>query len=856
MAEQVERILFQLEVEDIGVEKSADDLRRRFELLTRATKALDRQAKALQKSLSKEDRTIDDAAKATKRLNDEQRETIKNQKQLSNAIEDTTRARKENIERAREFGDIETGIRPVTGAIGFVGGAGGQQFEQIANIGPELLGAVEGLGLLKEQLPEFIDNLDLSRSGLLSMATNVGLVSVAAAGIAIPLVLWKKQIDDHKASIEANREEIREWAQDITDFNIFLAGATTEDLEKQIETAQTNLAGLRRTEEELNTDLGEARLAANEFALQFVAEASPQILAAFSQEEIFKTGLQKAIDAAGGELELPSGAVLKGVESFDELEKQLEENQTTIVTTTEEIADLNAARTDELVTANDAAEAEDDLAVARRKGIDQIVAETDREAKERVRLQRLASDGTIAQVEREIDRVTDARDAEIEQQRLLGVELAQGNITFKEWLTATADTVVAIGDLNEQLDNLEDNVLPLAAANELTARATETAEEAERLMEEARKDAAAAIIQSASDIAQGLQDSAQELQDFADKTAEIEAKRQLGITQAAEKAALDRVNDTADFYADLAKLDRDFFEERADLLDDISADLNALDDEKLQALKDFNKTEIRSTVDHLKRLEDIRTRAQNSIRSASAKLDALGIFEAQQAAEEELKTENDKFAEEKRRRDQDFREQVQQIAKERAETLRAGQQALRDLQQQHSRERQAAQAAFNEKIRREDQQAALERSQQQQRWALEDQQRQAQFSKEETQTVIHQENLLTITAVGMANVETTFENTMTNLVAAAGAQTITPVGSPAANLPTGDLPAFASANALTDGPQGVTNFRQPSAVSQPSGPGALGGITIPISINGAQQPMQVAAEVRRELDNVFAGMVA
>lgn len=812
MADNVERLLFKLDIEDIGVDKTADDLRRRLALLASTTKLLDREAKALQRTLAKEDQTIDDAVKATRKLNAEQQKSIDIQKDLKRQTEQAARARKDSADTARLAGDVESRTRAITGGIGFVGGGAGQRIEQVANIGAEGLASIEAIGLLKQELPALTTNLVASAGGATAAAVAIGTAAAALAALVIAFKVFQNIVNDSKKATDSLIDVNERYAE-------IIATSTTDEVNEAIRANKERNEVLRLEREQLRG---------------------------------FIDATEDIDGAAGAFLDLNDAlnTNLGGMEDvqnkLDEVNKELSDN----VNLNDQ---LGSALARGATAARDAAAAEAELAKERETEVGKRIAQTRREAEAEADITRKTNTYTEQQRQARLDEIEILIAQEKRIQEINAIDRERGKIEGQAATDEFNNSLARVTQLENERQALDTTVKEAVERREAEAAAIELFNDALKLSEELAEQAAKDLVDGFNALTDNAQKTAQDLQDYADKTAEIEAKRQLDITQASEKAALKRTNDLADHYADLTEIDRDFYEERADLLDDISADLDALDDEKLQALKDFNKTEIRATVDHLKRLEDIRLRAQNSIRSASARLDALGIYEAQKAAEEELKTENDKYSEEKRRREQDFRDQLQQIAKERAETLRAGQQALRDLQQQHARERQSAIAAFNEKLRREDQQAALERNQQQQRWALEDQQRQAQFNKAETQTIMHQENLLSITAAGMTNIETTFENTMTNLTAAAGMKTITPVGSPAANLPTGNLPAYSSAAALTSSAQSLTDYRAPNA-PQPSGALAAAGATIMINIDGSRQPIEVGAEVRRELNNVFGGI--
>ncbi len=812
MGEQVERIIISLEADD-KASLAVQRIRQRTDALTKSVKNARSATVQFNKAIDQENRQFERTFKLAKQLEKDRDQRISQLKQIKQAIKEVNDARSKGIRDARVAGQVGRGAQQIGGALG---GVAGPEVGQLANIGPEILRTAESLGVLKQQLPALATNLVASAGG--ATAATVALGAMAAVLVAA-VVVYKVFQDIVEKSKEATEKLI-----DVNErYAEILATSTTKEVEATIKANEDRNKALELERERLR-----AFIDATE-DIDGVAGAILDLNDALNLNLGGYEDVQNKLDEVNTELS-------KNVDLNTQLADALQEGATAA-------ADL-AQREKEL-----ADERERILAVAAKTELDKIKERGKQRADAEISAQTKTTEG----VTKELDALHIRYRATFEPLKELRDLYDNHIISLAEYRAEQRAVNVEQGKLVDQMGVLKNEVLPLVQAREREVATLKLIETNTKLTRAAYEDAIKSQAKFTDELAEFEAERLQAEEDFAEKTIEINEKRHLGIIQEDEKAALKRVNDLADHYKDLTEVDQDFFEDRADLLESIGDDLNDLDDEKLDALKEFNKTEIRATVDHLKRLNDIRLRAQNRIRSASARLDALGIFEAKQAAEEELKNEDEKFTEEKKRRAEDFRDLQRKFVKERQETLRAQQQALRDLQISHQRERQSAIAAFNEKIRREDQQFALERSQQQQRWNLEDQQRQNQFDAEADAQAEHFSLLLTLTTDGLFQVELAYQAWLDSMAARTVDTSPVPVGAPAANLPTGNLPAFSSPSALTNGPQGAVAFRQPAAAPSLAG-GGMAGASIIINVDGTRQPMQVAAEVRRELENVFGSI--
>lgn len=811
MGEQVERIIIDLEARDDAT-PALTRVRARLARISEDTKKSRIESDKFNKSLRQENKEHERTFELLKKLTAEQ-------DQLTQETKEFNAARREAISNARAFGQVGRDVQQIGGALGDVGAIAGPGAAQIANVGPDILRTVESLGLLKQQLPLLTTNLVASAGGALALTAATAAVAAALIAVALVYKVFQSIVENSKEATEKLINVNKRYAE-------ILATSTTKEVEATIKANEDRNKALELERERLRAFID-------------------------ATEEV--DGVAGAILDLNDALNLNLGGYEDVQDRLNEVNKELDQ-----------YADLNTqlagAMQEGATAAADLAQREKELADERERILAVAAATELAKIKERGKLRADAEistqTATTEGVTRELDnlhiryRETIVRLSELR-------DLYDNNIiSLTEYRTEQRAVNVEQEKLVFQMGLLKNAVLPLVQAREREVATLKLIETNTKLTRAAYENAIKSQTKFADSLADFEAKRLQAEEDFADKTIAINEKRHLSIIQEDEKAALDRVNDLADHYKDLGEIDQDFFEDRADLLATIGDDLNELDDEKLIALKEFNKTEIRATEDHLKRLNDIRLRAQSSIRSAAARLDALGLFEAQQAAIEELKNENEKFEIDKKRRAEDFRDLKRKLTKERREILRANQQALRDLERQHQRERQSAITAFNEKIRREDQQAALERSQQQQRWALEDQQRLTQFNNEAADRSEHFSLLLTLTSNGLYQIELTYQAWLDSMSARTSS---IPVGAPATNLQTGHIPAFAAGGVppinrpVLVGERGpeIVRFKQPVRVF-PSGqrPSAFDGASIIINIDGSRAPQQVAYAVRKELKRI------
>lgn len=869
MADNVETLVMRFEPDDAAskrVEQSAQRLAARVAKLKKEIADLQGTARDLNKELDKDDKAFEEAIQNTIRLEKARKSLKDTEAELRREIDKTATARKESAEQARLYGDVESRTRAITGAVGFVGGAGGAQIERTVNIGAEVLASAEAVGLLKQELPELAKNLGITKQS----AAALGIEAVALAGA---FVVIKGLAGEITAGADATKAAVNGQIDALQKYNDFIQDATTDDLIARIE----ELSKTRAAKGQLLEDLNEMKIA-----------------------------LETGLDATGPGAERLAGNMLKigdalGIVDFgaDDLNEALAQVTAELASTDTEFRLLTQAFGEGATAANDAAEREREYTAAKIEGL---------ERERRIAVE--AATLTQEQLDKRLESLAIERGAA--EDFLTALQALEQTEQVVESINETKD---AIAEMDEETRLLTEVAAPLVKIREDEAAAAEQAAAAialqaknTDLLYKTYQIAAAEQTKFANELAKVEADRIALDEDYAQKTLEIQQDRDLKLVQDAEKFALDRVNDTADFYKELAELDREYYEERGQLLEDLQADLASLDfdlgedlaglkddltddladltQERLDALRDYNKEAQRAAEDHYKNLENIQRRAQNDIRSASARLDALAIYEAQKNAEEQLTVEKDRYDTEQKRREEDFRDQQAQYARERRERLQeyqkaeqdlrkrhqrerqeriqAYQQSLRDLDKQHQRERQSQIAAFNEKIRREDQQRALELQHQQQAWAIEDQRRAQQYQNERDQLNQHYSALLSLTSNGLYQIELAYQAFLDSMAAQTSGMSggSTAYGSSGGGVSGGStLPTPYAAGGYPPinrdvlvgerGPE-IARFLQPARI-YPNGerPSPAAGAQITINIDGSRSPMQTAYVTRRELEDLF-----
>jgi hypothetical protein len=171
--------------------------------------------------------------------------------------------------------------------------------------------------------------------------------------------------------------------------------------------------------------------------------------------------------------------------------------------------------------------------------------------------------------------------------------------------------------------------------------------------------------------------------EFAEKISEIEAER----SQA------------------LAEVEKDFLRAMGELDSDVSKKRNELRGDEIEALEDFQKREQEIIQEHRDKVLEIERKSRNDILDAAARLDAAGVFAAQQSRQEQLAEEDKNLQEQRAKNDERLGEQREKLSEEaqqlvayynerRGEIDAANQAELNQIRSKFDGEIQTAQSAY------------------------------------------------------------------------------------------------------------------------------------------------------------------
>lgn len=727
MAEAVETVVMRFEPDDAAskrTEQAVARLRSRVKGLSADLKGLRAQASGLNQALDGDNQALGTTAQNVARLRQRGQQLKTTLSQVRQEIEGQTRAWRAQDKAVRQLSVVGTQTR----ALGYAASAAGLPgVGQAVATGSQLFEVNEAALRLGKTLPELSNNLGLTRGG----AAALGLEMVALAGA---MVIIKELASDITDGATATKAAVVGQIDALQEYNDFIQTATSDDLRTRLD----ELTQTRAAKGQLVEDLYELKNAI-ESGLDVSGGGAVDTLA---------EGAVRALDAIG----------LMGF-GLDELDEAIAQTNAELTSTDTQFRLLTQAFMDGATAANDAAQREREYTQATLDGLErraQVEIDAATMTEEQV-------DKRIAAIEAE----TVARQKELDALQ----QLEQSGQVVDQ-IEAVNDRLAELGEEARLLDSI---ARPLAQANDAVALAEKNAAiqatELAKNVEIAHKVYAQAAVDQAK-LNDQLQDILAERAtldaEYAQESLEIQQDRDLKLAQEAEKFALDQVNDLADHYKDLAKIDKDYYSDRSEILSDVKTDLGDIQDDLLDDLADYNRASQRAAEDHQDRLTQIQSRARTSIRDAARKLDAQAIIAAKDRAKEELESENDKYDKEKRRRDEDFNDLLRSYEDQRTERQNAADDALRDLEQRHEQERQETISAFNEQLRREDQQRTLEQQHQDQQWALQDQRREQQYQAERDQLGKHYSRLLTLTADGLFQVETAYQAWLDSMAARGG----------------------------------------------------------------------------------------
>ncbi len=645
------------------------------------------------------------------------------------SVADRRRREVETRRGAQSLGRVETSVRGITGPVSMLGGAG---IARPLNVGADLFGAAQGAKLLKQDLGDLTGQLNLSR-------TSVAALAVGAAAAAATFLVARDAVNDWQESASQARQAVRGQIDALKNYYDFIGSATRDDLKSRIQ----EVAEKRRLNGQMLEDL-----------------------------MVLKNGVLAGLDVgdAGIRDQLGAGAVRAmdalGIMGFglDELDDAISQATTSMRAGEVEFDMLTRAYVDNATAARDNA-----LAVeqATKSRVDSLEQETK----------------FILQAGQMNAKQIRDRQAQIRQETLWYSALQRD-------LTALAPTseyaAQKLEEVTQMLASLGLEMSTLQGALPGATR-TEDQEKAVDILNNiigfAQK--GASVISGAVEaVGNTAETSSRKLDQYRAHMAEVVEDRLRQQVREEADAALARTRAITDHYLDLAKLDEQTAERRADILADMAktaeesakaeADINQdSEKERLDVMRDANNETLKAARAHQQRLLDIMTRTNLDIQKAEMRLDAVAIWEAQKQGELEMKQEKDQYDEDARQRDDDRRERLRAIKEQRQDRLRdlqeqrqdklkAGREALADLQRQHDKERAESQRAFQAQLSREDQDRTIRRQRQEQDWAIQDQRYRAQNSIIESAASQHYGRMTGQAVTGMANVSNAVGSGMSN----------------------------------------------------------------------------------------------
>jgi hypothetical protein len=559
----------------------------------------------------------------------------------------------------------------------------------------QVLQAMYGVQMLQAEFPKLGEKALAAAGGAGQLTLALG---IAGAAIAVTAVAYKLASKEIQAGADAAKNAITRQIGALQDYYAFAATATSDDVLARYEEVQVR--------KEMNTQLLTDLVALRDAAKQGLVTAEGDIVGQVAATVV------RGLDALG---KLDYG--------MDELNDAIDDTEQAILKDRSALGLLYEALQSAWIAANDAAEAEIRLAEERDKATaaqvgalqgalvagrtwdtDQLNAYIESLMDEKAAINGVTG-GTLLYADRL---------QEIDDLIALYLEVAGPSIQARE-----ADTA-AVKAQKEALDKI-------TIAYDTVTKGVKAEMDAMSKTADARADV--------------LADIAAAEKDYASETIQIAQDHQRELLEAEADFLLKRNRDIADHYADLADLDASYYEKRGDILAGIGEDLGEIAADRLDETRDLNRDLSDLAREHSKRMRDLARDSSRDIQSAAARLDAVGVYEAQQARRDALNDEQEQYEDEKRLRERDFRDSLRQLDKERTTTLRAGQQKLRDLDAQHTKERSAAVAAFNEKLRREDQDRQIAAQRQQAAYQREDAARLAHYQTTVTGLQTHQADL-------------------------------------------------------------------------------------------------------------------
>jgi len=615
-----------------------------------------------------------------------------------------------------QAGNAISGVSRGLGAVGLTGAS-----SQL-NAAGDLFDLAEGAKKITDEAPGAIKNLAEAAGGFKKLALGVGGITLAAGALTAGALILNTAFKAQREKQQELAEAAENATQKLQDYYTFLASATSTDLDVRQAEIQARLETNQRTI--TNYD---AALTAAAADLEDNLTSYQQGLLATTRFEAERQRLLAGFLEDQRILVPGTGEITSYKKLKDERDGLYQQNHEL----TGQINQLTAAYQDAAVAANDAAQAQKAFTDWQVSLLNARLANEETAAKRGLTW---SSEQLAArQAEIDIERaMLEERQAELQQMQASGMDVAGALVTVAEGLTALAD---------------EEDYLNTVVREAVTAREAEAAalERYQELAEETKRRAAEEA---------EAQQKALDLQaDYAAESEKIEANRTTTSLREQEDWERQQAQSLVKHYADLAALDEQFYDSQAQLLEEIAAIGPATAQAEAKALVEYNRDSQKLARDHKNKMLDIQQSLENGQAEAVEDRSISAAIEAVRAAQQQAEDENQQYAEEKERRDEDYQLRLTELKEQRDEKLAAAQKELDDLRQKHQKERTAKCQAYQQEqaLAAENRRMTLQR--QREDWQREDTERQQHLTQQLNKLGMHNTNVATATGTHYKNLE-------------------------------------------------------------------------------------------------------
>jgi hypothetical protein len=493
-------------------------------------------------------------------------------------------------------GDVESNVRTIGGAVGAFGGGAA---DSAIGKGAEIFAVVEALPRLKEAAAAIPQTFNTAAT---AMGTSSAGLAAALGVAAVATIAFNFALKDYNKGIQENKTAIQGAIDIIRDYNQFIAGGGTTDA------AQERIAELERMRD---------------------AEVKTY------------QDIQAAQQAFADSSTVPAFARFR--DDFKEFDTQLTTSQGTIGGYDLEIRKLEEAMANGTTAANDAAQAERDLAAERTQQVLTDAAQAGELAETRERLK----DATREQIDAELQSIEVKRinaEAELASLQASGdtSEAAQNRIKeLNESLSFLGEKSAQLNELraSAKTDKQVEAEKKLAAAREETSRASDKASQSEtssrresRQRVSSGKTIGGMFTGGAARDAAGDSDK-NAVDDARQKQQEIEQQYQDSLLEAQIDFNREREKEARRAEFELAKIGREAKRAEEDATRErnfaAAADVRESAADQKQDLKDQLKFEQREReIAYRNQQDDLRRTQQNQLRDLQNSLQQRGQMEA------------------------------------------------------------------------------------------------------------------------------------------------------------------------------------------------------------------------------------